>query len=432
MQITEEEQKKLLQLYENSASGKDDDVDAFYNYLDEIGVDPDEVQAYLAEKQKPTTKQEQRLAEKGKAADDRKATPAAIDVAKIAEAFGVTKDDMENELQGGDLGDYLRSRGVFSRMNGESNESYRNRMRNGFETLGLNFDNIDDRKLVGQSIAHAELMDKRQDLADKAEGGFLGAIGSFFAPRVMEHARKDILNGEETDGYLKDWGLDTAENALMTAGAPASGAVKLATSGKKAQKAIKAFKKGKKVFDRRTNVGKTVDGLGSIGGYLADNAVVPAIMETADAVAYDEPDNVRSDFSGADVLIGTGVNSVAPLIVGRTGGRLQAYLPEGVRGNVKTIVQKAEPMMRKAEPFVTNKLGRSEMAKRLPGVSTVADEQIEKEDKAKKKVYTTAEKHDRWSRGLGIPLPGDRDYDEFRKWRDRNIGGLRGYIMEGK
>lgn len=65
--------------------------------------------------------------------------------------------------------------------------------------------------------------------------------------------------------------------------------------------------------------------LGKLGYSLATNMAVPLLSEVYDDLVYDDKNNPRSDFSVADVSIGTGVNTIAPFGIRRLGQSVGKY-----------------------------------------------------------------------------------------------------------
>lgn len=428
--ITDEEQKKLLQLFENSKSGNDDEVDAFDNYLEELGINPNEVQEYLAVKNGPETEQEKRLANKGKAADEKRSADA-IPAEKIAEAYGVDlkKAEKDGELSRGGLQKYLMSRAVMTRLPGESGKDYVDRNRNAFEQLGLNWDNKEDRALVAKSMELAETQDARQAIADDMNGGLKGFLMNVVFPRTMEHATRDVMNGEETEGYGTDTMLDATENGLQFAATPFTGP---------AGALAKYMKVGKVAIDGGKKANKAVKAAGALAGIGADAATVPFVMESLDAINYDDPTNSRSEFNGNDVIQGALVNAYTPT-------RLKREFQRGKRGAFGEEMGKAEQAFNDLDdatnlsglkkyfsPYVTNKLGKDETVKMIPSVGNDIYEEVaatKKKNDSKNKA--AREKREKWSRGFAIPFPGDRDYEEYTKWKQENtrkVLGLGKYL----
>jgi hypothetical protein len=317
--ITPEEQKKLLQLWENAQSGNDDEIDAFENFREELGIEPDSVKAYLSVKQEPQTEQEKRLARKGKAADDKKENEA-LGVEKIAEAYGVSlkQASEDGDLEPGKLQEYLNERFVMRRSPNESGKDFAARNRNAFEALGLNWDNKDDRARVAKSLEAAERMDVRENLAEEMNSGVKGGILNILFPRTMEHATRDVLSGEQTEGYGKDTMLDATENGLQFAATPLTG-----PAG-----ALMKYVRAAQALDKGSKAAKAGKGAGTLAGIAGDAVVVPATMETLDAINYDDPENPRSDFSGGEVAIGGAINAVTPWRMRRIGMRNARTLGE--------------------------------------------------------------------------------------------------------
>lgn len=123
-----------------------------------------------------------------------------------------------------------------------------------------------------------------------------GTIAKIAYPRSYEA----VMRGE--DIQAKDLGLDIGEQALYAVN----------PGGRIAQAA--------KLGNRMGKVGKLVT-------TVADIASNPAIMEAADAVAYDDPNNARSEFNPADVAMGAGINAGMNIIAKRLTGGLVAPKP---------------------------------------------------------------------------------------------------------
>ena len=442
--MNQDEIKQLLTLMENAEKGDEKEFEALEAFLDSKGLSYEDALQYqgASVENKPDTPVEERRQQQGKAVDDKKATRDALPLDSIAKAFGVDLKfaQEDGELDLGELEGYLQGRGVNFRVEGESNDEYRNRMLNAFESLGLNFNNADDRALVRNSIAHYGLMDKRDAIKEEAGSGVSGFITSMIAPRAFEKAQRDIMNGEGgatwTDfvgDSAKELALDLGENLAMTLGAPATAPVGAVKGAIKGTKAYKNFKKGKKVLDGRTNANKALKGVESIAGVTADAAAVPYAFEGLDAVLIDDPESSRAEFDNGDALASTGVNAVAPRFLSRGAGRIRAMLGDnaGTIGNAAENIVKVLPdtkgLQKYLEPYVVNKAGKNEMVRQLPVISSAAEEVGKKNEKLEKKSVSNAEKYDKWSRGLAIPMPGDKDFEEFQKWLEKNRYGLAKY-----
>lgn len=160
------------------------------------------------------------------------------------------------------------------------------------------------------AVGEAQVQKDREKLFDDVPG-FITRVAY---PRVTEA----IKRGE--DWKAKDLGLDLTEQVLYTVN----------PGGRIAQ---------------ATKLGKKAGALGKIGAVAADIATNPAILETADDIAYDDPNNARSKFNLADVAIGAGINAgmnkvVDSRIAKNLIGELKA--PEKVEKKVETEVsQKA-------------------------------------------------------------------------------------------
>ena len=415
--ITPEEQKKLLQLWENAQSGNDDEIDAFENFREELGIEPDSVKAYLSVKQEPQTEQEKRLARKGKAADDKKENES-IGVEKIAEAYGVSlkQASEDGDLEPGKLQEYLDERFVMRRSPNESGKEFAARNRNAFEALGLNWDNKEDRARVAKSLEVAERMDVRENIAEEMNSGVKGGILNILFPRTMEHATRDVLSGEQTEGYGKDTMLDATENGLQFAATPLTG-----PAG-----ALMKYVRAAKALDKGSRAAKAVKGAGTLAGIAGDAAVVPATMETLDAINYDDPENPRSDFSAGDVAIGGAINAVTPWYMRRRGMRNARTLGEDLSKAQQAIedIKEVVPYNKLSDyvfPYVANKAGKTETVRNVPGLSIVVEDKEKETKQAKKKSEAKREKYEKWASGLSIPFPGDKDFEEFQEWKKKQM-----------
>jgi hypothetical protein len=426
--ITKKERDELQRLYENSKSGKDDDIDTLYIYADKIGVEPDEIAEYVAVKAEPETEQEKRLEMKGRAADERRESEA-IDIDAIAKAYGVDLKEAqdEGELVKGDLQNYLNSRFVARPSPNETQDEYVQRNINAFEALGLNWFNKDDRARVFKSMEAANLLDARDGLAEEWTSGPMGLLRQLVAPRQTEHAVRDILKGERTGSYLKDYLLDWGENTLQSINAPV-GAVgkgmKAARAAKVAQKAASTAKKAGEATTMAERAEKAGKAAGTLAEMAGNASAVPLLMEIADAAAYDGEESPRGEFSVEDVLVGAGTNLATPLVLSKVGTRGTRALGDDATKAAQAIedIKDAVNFTKLAEyavPYGINKLGRSEYTSVIPGIGSVAKEREKETERRKKKEMTLREKESKWSRGLSIPMPGDRDYEDYQKFKER-------------
>lgn len=426
--ITKKERDELQRLFENSKSGKDDDIDALYIYADEIGVEPDEIAEYVAVKAEPETEQEKRLEMKGRAADERRETEA-IGIDAIAKAYGVDLKEAQDdgELVKGDLQNYLNSRFVARPSPNETRDEFEQRNINAFEALGLNWFNKGDRERVFKSMEVANLLDAREGIAEEWTSGPMGLLRQLVAPRQTEHAVRDILEGERTGSYLKDYLLDWGENALQSINAPVSAlgkGMKVARAANVAQKAASKAKKAKEattIAERAEKAGKAAGTLAELAG---NAAAVPLLTEIADAAAYGEEESPRGEFSVEDVLVGSGTNLATPLFLSRIGTRGTRALGDDATKASQAIedIKDAVNFKKLADyvvPYGVNKLGRSEYTSIIPGIGSIAKEREKDTERREKKEMTLREKEARWSRGLSIPMPGDRDYDDYKKFKER-------------
>ena len=120
---------------------------------------------------------------------------------------------------------------------------------------------------------------RRYDIAH--DGTIAGGITGFVAPRSVEA----IERGESPSA--KDAALDITQNVAYAA----------------------PWARVSAPLARFGLTGRIMQG-------AAGNALTPTIMESADAIAYNDPDNnPRSDFSGTDVATETAVNMTAPWLL---------------------------------------------------------------------------------------------------------------------
>lgn len=131
-----------------------------------------------------------------------------------------------------------------------------------------------DRGSYMKAVGDAQVQKDREKLFDDVPG----YITRFAYPRATEA----VMRGD--DIQPKDIGLDLAEQVLYTVN----------PGGRIAQ---------------ATKLGEKAGVLGKIGAVAADIASNPIILETADDIAYDDPNNARSEFNPADVAIGAGINA---------------------------------------------------------------------------------------------------------------------------
>lgn len=167
-----------------------------------------------------------------------------------------------------------------------------------------------DRGSYMKAVGDAQVQKDREKLIDD----FTGYISRFAYPRATEA----VMRGD--DIQPKDIGLDLAEQVLYTVN----------PGGRIAQ---------------ATKLGEKAGALGKIGAVAADIASNPILLETADDIAYDDPNIARSKFNLADVAIGAGINAgmnkvVDSKIAKNLIGELKA--PEKVEKKIETEVsQKA-------------------------------------------------------------------------------------------
>lgn len=133
-----------------------------------------------------------------------------------------------------------------------------------------------------------------------------GKLSGFFTQRMNETIQRG-----ETPYNPADVGLDLGENFLMMAPLGTAGSV----LGRVATKIAPAI------------AGTTAAKLGGkLGRTLALNSIVPAAMEVADADAYDDPENPRSEANIGDIATGTAVNIATPMFVRGSAAGIQGKL----------------------------------------------------------------------------------------------------------
>ena len=125
-----------------------------------------------------------------------------------------------------------------------------------------------------KAVADAQVQKDREKLLDDVPG----KISRIAYPRATEA----VMRGD--DIQAKDIGLDLGEQVLYTVN----------PGGRIAQ---------------ATKLGEKAGALGKIAAVGADIASNPIILETADDIAYDDPNIARSKFNLADVAIGAGINA---------------------------------------------------------------------------------------------------------------------------
>lgn len=134
----------------------------------------------------------------------------------------------------------------------------------------------------GYTDLPAYLEQVRKDQTDIKREKLLDDVPGYIARFAYPRATEAVMRGD--DIQPKDIGLDLAEQVLYTVN----------PGGRIAQ---------------ATKLGEKAGVLGKIGAVAADIASNPAILETADDIAYDDPNNARSNFNPADVAIGAGINA---------------------------------------------------------------------------------------------------------------------------
>lgn len=174
-----------------------------------------------------------------------------------------------------------------------------------------------DRGSYMKAVGDAQVQKDREKLLDDVPGH----IARFAYPRYTEA----VMRGD--DVKPKDIALDLAEQVLYTVN----------PGGRIAQ---------------AKKLGEKAGVLGKIGAVAADIASNPIMLETADDIAYDDPNNARSKFNLADVAMGAGINAgmnkvVDSRIAKNLIGELKA--PEKVEKKIETEVSQKARNAIKAE-----------------------------------------------------------------------------------
>ena len=158
-----------------------------------------------------------------------------------------------------------------------------------------------DRGAYMNAVGEAQVQKDREKLFNDVPG--------FIAKVAYPRSYDSVMRGN--DIQAKDLGLDLTEQALYTVN----------PGGRIAQ---------------ATKLGEKAGALGKIGAVAADIASNPLMMETADDISYDDPNNARSNFNPADVAIGAGINAGMNKVVNRLFGGLEA--PKSVPKQFQTEV----------------------------------------------------------------------------------------------
>lgn len=131
-----------------------------------------------------------------------------------------------------------------------------------------------DKAAYLKAVADAQVQKDREKLLDDIPG--------YIARIAFPRSTEAVMRGD--DIQAKDIGLDLGEQVLYTVN----------PGGRIAQ---------------ATKLGEKAGALGKIAAVGADVASNPIMLEAADDIAYDDPNNARSKFNLADVAIGTGINA---------------------------------------------------------------------------------------------------------------------------
>lgn len=263
---------------------------------------------------------------------------------------------------------------------------------------------------------------------------YSGALKMLF-PRMYEAGEQGRSPSQD------DVNLDLLENALMAVPTPATGVTGALRLAPRIGGVLARV--GEKVGSKAPSMVKHLVAEG-----VADNALVPAVMEGLDALAYDDA-NPRGVFNPADVIRGMAVNWITPAIlrsrIMNAGARDAGYAGRGANTGVRDMLAKiADPESAVGSAFVsyaTNKLGKPEFAKSalsVLGADKYADE-IDKavnEEVEKVKEERRAAKVSDILGGAGLTaedrkflkmikekpsivkfgIPGNKDADRFNMW----------------
>jgi len=160
-------------------------------------------------------------------------------------------------------------------------------------------------------------------------------------------------------------------------------------------------------------------------------------METLDAINYDDSENPRSEFSAGDVALGGAINAVAPYTISRRFFRKGRTLGEDLTKAQKALndideATNVSGLAQYLEPYLTNKAGRTDFVRNFPVASTIVEEKDKETKRAEKKTEAKRAKYEKWASGLSIPLPGDKDFEEFQEWKKRQTQKmiLGRYVMD--
>lgn len=233
------------------------------------------------------------------------------------------------------------------------------------EEFGERTDEVRDvLKQASMDYAYNVKTPKLQNEAVDASG--MGGVLDILIPRMTASWRKG------QGASASDIFGDLAENALMAVPGPASLALKGARAIPRVGRVL--AKVGSKVPPTASKIAVRS---------VADNAVVPALMEGYDALAYDDDEN-RGVFNPADVIRGWAVNSGTPAFlrgmiqgVGRYGRGFA-----GGRGGMQELFEKLanpnNPASAAVVSYGTNKLGDEKYGKAfissIPVLGTVLNE----------------------------------------------------------
>lgn len=219
---------------------------------------------------------------------------------------------------------------------------------------------------------------------------------SLMFPRVSEA----IMRGEDPQG--KDWALDTGENLLYTVN----------PGGKAARVGVQAgLNAGMKTAPRVLN----------LLGKGAEIGMNPLAMELADAAAYgDESNSDRKNFSGADVLIGTGINGMmtklAPVAVSKLKEKPQQLTTSTEMAKTMEKLKQAAPKNSQEDRALKKLIKEEELAEKLKKMSPEEKKKFLETMKERSKLQSELTKGAKETREL---TPGEVAKQQFTptgKW----------------
>lgn len=231
----------------------------------------------------------------------------------------------------------------------ETNQEYIDRNNAAFESMGLDWSNKSDRALVAKELEDTEVKKSKKDIKEGKGSIFDKSIkygSDIVFPRTTEEFERRLDDPNSTGEIpFKDLLSDSAENIIQTVTYPVTGPLKAA--GRLAPKAAKAIGKVVDANVVTRYVPKLLDNLGDV-----------TESELMDKMVYGgDTTNPRSGFNVSDVVLGGGVNTVAPYMLDRQTGRLGRRLD-----------LTGKKVLNKAQGGVTSKQLRDE-AKELKSIN---------------------------------------------------------------